>query len=263
MAWIMDTYSMHHGYSVPAVVTGKPVAIGGSEGRTEATALGCLFVIQDAASYLGWELPGKSAVIQGFGNVGAGLAHCLHGAGVRVVAASDTSGGIYREDGLDVPAAIRYKQEKGSLAGFPDAEPVGNAELLELPCDILAPCALENQITAENAERIQATMIAEGANGPTTTEADEILYQRGVMVLPDVLANCGGVTVSYFEWVQDLQYFFWDEAEINQKLERVMKRAFQSVLAMSKEHEVDMRVAAQMLAISRVAEATRIRGIFP
>jgi glutamate dehydrogenase (NAD(P)+) len=263
MAWIMDTYSMQRGFSIPAVVTGKPVSIGGSEGRTEATAMGCLYVIQDAAEHRGWDLGGLTAVVQGFGNVGAGLANCLHEVGTKVVAVSDSSGGIFRGDGLDIALAIRYKRETGSLAGFPGAEPVSNADLLELPCDILAPCALESQITRENAGRIRARMVAEGANGPTTTDADEILFRRGVMVLPDILANAGGVTVSYFEWVQDLQFFFWEEAEINAKLEKIMKRSFKAVLDVSREEEIDMRTAAQMLAISRVAEATRIRGIFP
>jgi glutamate dehydrogenase (NAD(P)+) len=263
MAWIMDTYSMHVGFSAPAVVTGKPVSIGGSEGRTEATSLGCLFVIQEAVERLGWKMPGLTAVVQGVGNVGGGLANHLYRAGVKVIAISDSAGGILRPDGLDIPAVLRQKQETGSLAGFPGAEPIGNADLLELPCDILAPCALENQVTMKNAERVRARMVAEGANGPLTPEADAILARRGIPVLPDVLANAGGVTVSYFEWVQDLQSFFWDEAEINSKLERIMKRAFKAVFDFSKEHEIDMRTAAQMLAISRVAEATRIRGIFP
>lgn len=263
MAWIMDTYSMNKGFSVPAVVTGKPVSIGGSEGRTEATSLGCLFVIEKAISHLGWQMQGLTVAVQGFGNVGAGLAKLLHRSGAKVVAVSDSSGGIFRGDALDIPAAQRYKQEKGTLAGFPGAQSISNEELLELPCDVLAPCALESQVTAENAGRVRAKMIAEGANGPLTTEADEILFQRGVFVIPDVLANAGGVTVSYFEWVQDLQSFFWDETEINARLEKIMKRSFDAVLSVSKEHEVTMRTAAQMLAISRVAEATRIRGIFP
>ncbi len=263
MAWIMDTYSMNKGFSVPAVVTGKPVSIGGSEGRTEATSLGCLYVIQEAVAHLGWQMQGLTVAVQGFGNVGAGLAKLIHRAGAKVVAVSDSSGGIFRGDGLDIPSVLRYKQEKGSLTGFPGSEAISNEELLEQPCDILAPCALESQVTGANAGRVRARMIAEGANGPLTTEADEILFKRGVMVLPDILANAGGVTVSYFEWVQDLQSFFWDETEINARLERIMKRAFDAVLGVAKEHDIDMRTAAQMLAISRVAEATRIRGIFP
>jgi glutamate dehydrogenase (NAD(P)+) len=263
MAWIMDTYSMNKGFSVPAVVTGKPVSIGGSEGRAEATSLGCLFVIQEAVAHFGWQMRGLSVAIQGFGNVGGGLASSLYRSGAKVIAVSDSSGGIFRGDGLDIPKAIRHKQETGSLAGFPGSEPIGNDALLELPCDVLAPCALENQVTIGNAERVRARMVAEGANGPLTPEADEILFKRGVPVLPDILANAGGVTVSYFEWVQDLQSFFWDESEINSRLERIMKRSFKAVLDVSKEHEIEMRTAAQMLAISRVAEATRIRGIFP
>jgi len=263
MAWIMDTYSMNVGHSVPAVVTGKPVSIGGSEGRQEATSRGCMYVIQEAAKHLGWSLSGLTAVVQGFGNVGAPLARFLQESGVRVVAVSDSSGGIYNPRGLDVARVTRFKGETSMVTGFPGTERVTNAELLELPCDVLAPCALENQINRTNAERIKARMVAEGANGPVTPDADEVLHRRGIMVLPDILANAGGVTVSYFEWVQDLQSFFWDEAEINLKLEKIMKKAFRAVLGMSQTHEVDLRTAAQMLAISRVAEATRIRGIFP
>ena len=263
MAWIMDTYSMNVSHSVPAVVTGKPVSIGGSEGRQEATSRGCMYVIQEAAKHLGWSLSGLTAVVQGFGNVGAPLARFLQESGVRVVAVSDSSGGIYNPRGLDIARVTRFKAETGVVTGFPGTERVTNAELLELPCDILAPCALENQINRSNAERIKARMVAEGANGPVTPDADEVLHRRGIMVLPDILANAGGVTVSYFEWVQDLQSFFWDEAEINLKLEKIMKKAFRAVLEMSQTHEVDLRTAAQMLAISRVAEATRIRGIFP
>lgn len=263
MAWVMDTYSMNVGYSVPAVVTGKPVSIGGSEGRAEATSRGCLYVIQEAAKHLGWSLNGKTVVIQGFGNVGAPLARFLQAMGVLVVGLSDSSGGIYNPKGLDVTKAQRFKAETGSLVGLLGAERVTNRELLELPCDILAPAALENQITRTNAGRIKAKLIAEGANGPVTPEADEILHDKGVLVLPDVLANAGGVAVSYFEWVQDLQSFFWDEEEINSRLERTMRKAFGAVLQLSQSHEVSLRTSAQMLAISRVAEATRLRGIFP
>jgi glutamate dehydrogenase (NAD(P)+) len=263
MAWIMDTYSMNVGHSVPAVVTGKPISIGGSEGRSEATSRGCLYVIQEAAAHLGWQLHGRTAAIQGFGNVGAPLARLLSDLGVRVIAVSDSTGGIHNPNGLDISAVQKYKQETRSVADFPGSHPISNADLLELECDILAPCALESQITRANASRIRAHLIAEGANGPVTPDADPVLAERGIMVLPDVLANAGGVTVSYFEWVQDLQSFFWDEQEINGRLERIMKRAFKSVLDMAKTHEVDMRTAAQMLAIARVAEATRLRGIFP
>ena len=263
MSWIMDTYSMNVGYSVPAVVTGKPVSIGGSEGRQEATARGCLCVIQEAAKHLRWGLSGLTAVVQGFGNVGAPLARFLQGAGVRVIAVGDSSGGILDPAGLDVARVQRFKAETGAVTGFPGAERITNRELLELPCDILAPAALENQINRTNAERVKARMIAEAANGPVTPEADEVLRQRGTLILPDILANAGGVTVSYFEWVQDLQSFFWDEQEINAKLERIMRKSYQAVLAMAERNGVDLRTAAQMLAISRVAEATQTRGIYP
>ena len=263
MAWIMDTYSMNKGYSVPGVITGKPIIIGGSEGRREATSRGCLFTIREAAKVKGMSLEGCPVVVQGFGNVGGIAAELLHREGAKVVGVSDSRGGIYNPKGLDIPRVVRCKREAGTVMEFPECEKVSNEELLELPCEILVPAALEEQITCDNAEKIKAKIVAEGANGPTTPEADEILFDRGIMVLPDILANAGGVTVSYFEWVQDLQAFFWTEDEINQRLEQVMQRAFREVNEMAEKHKVDMRQAAYMLAVARVAEATKTRGIFP
>ena len=263
MAWIMDTYSMHKGYTVTAVVTGKPVSIGGSEGRNEATGRGCVFTIQQAAERLGLDLAGSTVAVQGFGNAGATAARLLHDLGCRVVAVSDSKGGIANTGGLDLRQVLRHRQETGSVVGFGAATEITNAELLTSECDILVPAALENQITAEIAERIKAKIVAEAANGPTTPDADVILHDRQVFVIPDILCNAGGVTVSYFEWVQDLQNFFWDEAEINRQLHRIMVRSFKQVQRMAQEHDVDLRQGAQMLAISRVAEATRLRGLYP
>jgi glutamate dehydrogenase (NAD(P)+) len=263
MAWIMDTYSMHHGYSVPAVVTGKPLSIGGSEGRNEATATGVLFVTRQAAKRLAMPMKGARVSIQGFGNAGAIAARLFQREGCKVVAVSDTQGGIYNESGLDVGLVMRRKQEQGSVVGFPNAQAVSVQDVLEVPCDILIPAAVEGVITASNAGRIQARIITEAANGPTTPEADRILYENGTLVIPDILANAGGVTVSYFEWVQDLQSFFWGVDEITQKLEVIMNQAFASVVEQADRHNCEMRLAANMLAISRVAEATQVRGIYP
>jgi len=263
MAWIMDTISMHEGYSVPAVVTGKPLAIGGSEGRNEATASGVLYVIRRAADYLGMDLRGARVAIQGFGNAGSIAARLLHREGCRIVALSDTQGGIYNEQGLDPLQVLRHKQERGTVAGFANSQPVTNAQLLEVPCDILVPAATEGQITGRNAHRVQARIIAEAANGPTTPEADRIFFDRGVFVIPDILANAGGVTVSYFEWVQDIQSFFWTGEEIAARLEHIMNRAFKAVLEKATTYNVDMRTAAYMVAVARVAEATQLRGIYP
>ena len=264
MAWIMDTYSMHKGFSVPAVVTGKPLSVGGSEGRREATSRGCLFTIREAAKELRMDLKGRPVVVQGFGNVGAIAAELLSDLeGCRIVGVSDSRGGIYNPKGLDVKRALLIKKEAGSVTNYPDADRVTNEELLELPCDILVPAALEKQITEGNADKIKAKVVAEGANGPTTPEADAIFYDRRVMVLPDILANAGGVTVSYFEWVQDLQSLFWSEEEVNAKLEQVMRRAFRDVYSAANKYEVGMREAAYVVAVSRVAEAARARGIYP
>ena len=263
MAWIMDTYSMHEGFSSPAVVTGKPLSIGGSEGRNDATATGVLFVTRQAARRLGMPLKGARVSIQGYGNAGSIAARLFHNEGCKVVAVSDTRGGIYNESGLDPAAVLRYKQEQGSVKGFPLAQTIGVQDVLEVPCDILIPAATEGVITEANADRVQARIISEAANGPITPEADKILLKNGIVVVPDILANAGGVTVSYFEWVQDIQSFFWGVEEITQKLEVIMNRSFAAVAEKADQFSCDMRLAANMLAISRVAEATQIRGIYP
>jgi len=263
MAWMMDTYSMHQGYSIPAVITGKPLAIGGSEGRLEATARGVQVVTREALKMLNM-LPERCAmVIQGFGNVGGIAARLLSETGCKIVGLSDIKGGIYNASGIDVQKALRYSKEHGNLAGLPGTEEGTNAELLELPCDILIPAALENQLTGQNASRIQARLIVEAANGPTTPEAEHILNDRGVMIVPDILANAGGVTVSYFEWVQDLQRFFWAEQEINSRLESIMKRSFEAVRQKADEQQTNLRMGAYLLAVARVAEATELRGVYP
>ena len=263
MAWIMDTYSILKGHTVLGVVTGKPLEVGGSLGREAATAQGVVYATREAALHRGLELEGASACVQGFGNVGHHTARLLSELGVRVVAVSDVEGGIYREAGLDIAAVAAYMDVTGSVVGFPAAEAISNAHLLELPVDILAPCAIEGQITAHNAQRIQARIVVEGANGPTTPAADEILAERDVLVVPDILANGGGVTVSYFEWVQNTQKLFWTEEDINCRLDAVMTRAFGEVLALAIRHKVTMRTAAYILAIGRVAEAASWRGVYP
>ena len=263
MAWIMDTYSMHHGYSIPAVVTGKPLSVGGSEGRMEATGRGVFIVTREACRVLGLHFAGAKVIVQGFGNVGSVTARLLHEAGCRVVGISDVYGAVYNEHGIDVERAQHHVHEHGSLQGLPDTMPVDGKELLEMPCDILIPAALEGQLTHANAERIKARLIIEAANGPTTTEADAIFQERGIPVVPDILANAGGVTVSYFEWVQDLQHFFWAEDEINQRLERIMVRSFNAVNAKRDEQNCDFRMGAYLLSVSRVAEATQVRGVYP
>ncbi len=264
MAWIMDTYSMMHGHSVPAVVTGKPVTIGGSSGRIEATGRGVLFITQAACVDHGVALEGARVAVQGFGNVGSVAAKLLSDAGAKIVAISDSNGGLYNADGLgDIDEILALKHEHGFIPDGARGARVTNAELLELPVDILIPAALEGQIHGGNAARIQAPMIIEAANGPTTPEADRILNAKGVYVVPDILANAGGVIVSYFEWVQDLQSFFWEEDEVNVKLKRIIERAFREVVAVRDEHACTMREAAYILAVRRVVEATEVRGIFP
>ncbi|MBV9229932.1 MAG: Glu/Leu/Phe/Val dehydrogenase [Chloroflexi bacterium] len=263
MAWVMDTYSMHRGYSVPAVITGKPLAIGGSEGRLEATARGVQVVTREALRDRGMQPDHCSVVIQGFGNVGSIAARLLSELGCKVVALSDIKGGVYNPNGIDVHTALRYSKEHGNLTGLPGAEMVTNAELLELPCDVLVPAALENQLTRKNAGRVQARLVIEAANGPTTPEADLIFNDRGITVVPDILANAGGVTVSYFEWVQDLQRFFWVEQEINNRLEAIMTRSYQAVREKALEQETNLRMGAYLLAVARVAEATELRGVYP
>lgn len=263
MAWLMDTYSMHAGHTVPAVVTGKPVSIGGSEGRVDATGLGVVIVTAEALKHYGSSINGARVVVQGFGNVGNAAARIFHKYGAKVIAVSDIKGGIYNENGLDIPELLDYNKANGTVIGFPKAQPVTNSQLLELPCDVLVPAAMQNQITSSNACRIKAGMVVEGANGPTTPEADIILRDKGIRLLPDVLANAGGVTVSYFEWVQDLQSFFWSEAQVNRRLGRIMKHALSEVLNIADARKVDLRTAAYILGVSRVAEATITRGIYP
>lgn len=262
MAWIMDTYSQHRGYAVPGVVTGKPVAIGGTLGRREATGRGVVYTILEAAKHLRIDLAKCSATVQGFGNVGLIAAKELAALGVKIVAANDSSGGVRNDQGLPIDDLIRYKEKNQRLEGFPHGEKVSGKELLEHQCDILIPAAGEMQITAENAARLKCRILAEGANGPTTREADDILMDKGVFVIPDILANAGGVIVSYFEWVQDLQNFFWTEDEVNKKLRDILVRAFHEVLDMSQKQKVDMRLAALMIGINRVARAMLWRGLY-
>jgi glutamate dehydrogenase/leucine dehydrogenase len=263
MAWIMDTYSMEKGYSVPGVVTGKPICIGGSQGRREATARGALYTMQEACKHLKMNLKGSKAIVQGFGNAGSIAAKLLSDEGVVVVGVSDSSGGIYNEKGLNVDEVIKIKGETGSVMHYSNASKVDRREILLQPCDILVPAAYENQIDEEYARKIHAKIIAEAANGPTTPEADRILHERGVFLIPDILANAGGVTVSYFEWVQDIQALFWSENEINNKLKEIMTRAFANVLKVSLDRKIDMRTAAYVVGVGRVAEALTIRGIYP
>jgi len=263
MAWMMDTYSMHVGYTAPAVVTGKPIPLGGSEGRNEATAQGAVYTLMDAAKHLGMDLSKCRVAVQGFGNAGAIAAQLMSAQGSTIVAVSDSTGAIYRPEGFDPNAVLAWKQEHHSVLGFPGTRDISNEELLEVDCDILIPAALENQITARNAGRIKARLIGEAANGPTTPEADEILYKNGKFVIPDILCNAGGVTVSYFEWVQDLDRDFWSIEQVNEKLRRIMTKAFASTLDMSLTKKVNMRTAAYMLAVQRVADATSVRGLYP
>jgi glutamate dehydrogenase (NAD(P)+) len=263
MAWIFDTYSMNKGHSVLGVVTGKPVMIGGSLGREEATARGALYCVRQGVQKQGMRLDGLTAAVQGFGNVGSHLARFLAEDGAKVIAVSDSMTGLHNPNGIDVQAAIAHKQETGTLAGLRGAEEITNDELLLLDCDLLAPCALEQVITTENADKVRAKIVCEGANGPVTPSADEILEDRGVLVLPDVLANAGGVVVSYFEWVQGLQEYFWKEAEVNAKLNDITTRAFNETWETQQSRGTSMRLAAYGLAVQRVAEATTTRGLYP
>lgn len=264
MAWIMDTYSMNIGHSVPGVVTGKPLSVGGSQGRTEATGRGILYITQEALAWLGRPLAGATVAVQGFGNVGATAVRLLIEAGAKVVAVSDIAGGIYRSTGFSWDELRSARTRRTSLqATVTGADRITNAELLELPVDILIPAALEDQLTIENAPRVRARLIVEGANGPTTPEADQILHENGIVLVPDILANAGGVVVSYFEWVQDLQSFFWEEDEVNAKLAKIMRRAFNEVRALHEREGVTLREAANMIGVGRVAEALLTRGIYP
>ncbi len=263
MSWIMDTYSQNQGYSVPGVVTGKPVSIGGSRGRAGATSRGVMYTIFSTLKTLGIGIEEVSVAIQGYGKVGGHAAQLLHDAGCRVVAVSDHEGGLYREKGLDPEAINRHKHEAATVAGFPGAEPITNQELLEIECDLLVPAAIEGVITVKNADNIGAKVIVEAANGPVTFEADKVLNDRGIFVVPDILANSGGVTVSYFEWVQDIQAYFWSEEEVNERLRGIMERAFGEVHQLSVDKELTMRQAAQWIGVGRVAEAHLTRGLFP
>jgi glutamate dehydrogenase (NAD(P)+) len=263
MAWIMDTYSMTLGHSAPGVVTGKPVFLGGSLGRHEATARGCVYVIRCAFDVQNIDYARATAAIQGFGNAGSIAAELLHRIGTKVIAVSDSNGGILDRKGLDIPNVVAHKAKTGSVAGFPGAKPIASEEVLELDCDVLIPAALENQITLANADRVQAKIVAEAANGPTTPGADRILFEKGIVVIPDILANAGGVTVSYFEWVQDLQELFWDVDDVNRKLEKIMGKAFGDVHKSARDYKVDMRTGAYILAVDRVVKATEARGIWP
>ena len=263
MAWIMDTYSMNKGYPVHGVVTGKPISLGGSLGRNEATGRGVFYTTVSSCEHLGIPLKGARVVVQGFGNAGSIAAELFHGAGAKVLAVNDTRGCIFNEKGLDIPAVVAFKQRTGTVVGFPGAQSIKPEELLALECEILVPAALENAITAENAHTIRARVVAEAANGPVTPEADRILDQKGVFLIPDILCNAGGVTVSYFEWVQDENHLFWDENDVNTRLEKVMKRAFNDVLKIHLDHKANMRLAANMLGVGRVAETSRVRGLYP
>lgn len=270
MAWMMDTYSMNVGYSAPGVVTGKPIDIGGSEGRLTATGRGAMFVVNEALKYKKIKPSDCTVSIQGFGNVGSATAQFLYELGCKIVGVTDISGGLFNKKGIDIPKLLEYVKNnpKKTIEGFADGDFVigvkkANDELFNLDVDILAPCALENQITKENAPKIKAKIIAEGANGPTTPEADEILHKNGVMVLPDILTNAGGVTVSYFEWVQDLQSHFWQLENIDKELKRIITKSFCDIIAITEKEKVDMRLAAYILAVSRVATAVKLRGVYP
>jgi glutamate dehydrogenase (NAD(P)+) len=263
MAWIMDTYSMTKGRTSLGVVTGKPISIGGSEGRNEATARGCLVAVEEACKVKKMPLRGASVAIQGFGNAGSIAARLFAEKKARVIAISDSRGGVFNSRGIDPLKAARYKERSGTVVGMPGTSRISNDDLLTMKCDILIPAALENVITLNNADQIKAKIVAEAANGPTTPHADEVLARKGVTMIPDILANAGGVTVSYFEWVQDLQSFFWSESEVNAKLEMVMRRAFHEVYEMARKHRTHMRTGAYVLAVGRVADATLVRGLFP
>jgi glutamate dehydrogenase (NAD(P)+) len=263
MAWMMDTYSMHAGYSVPGVVTGKPIGLGGSEGRADATGMGVAFSVQRAAHNLGMELEGARIAVQGFGNVGEAAARILSGMGARIVAITDIGGGVHDPDGLDVAQLKRHLEETGTIANAPRTRPIDNAELLAMDVDVLVCAALEGQLTAENAGDVRARIVAEGANGPTTPEADAILNERGILVIPDILCNAGGVIVSYFEWVQNLQSYHWTPKDVADRLRGVMTSAFDEVWQARDERSIDMRLAALSIAVGRVALAQRLRGLYP
>jgi glutamate dehydrogenase (NAD(P)+) len=263
MAWIMDTYSMTVGHSTLGVVTGKPVALGGSRGREEATARGCWYAIREACKVRNLHVKDARVVIHGFGSVGTTTAWLLHEDGAKIIGLSDSSGGVVNLKGLNIEAALAQKRMTGKLGGLPNADRVSNEELLELKCDILVPAALENQVTAENGARVKASIVAEAANAAVTPSADDILIKKDCFLIPDILCNAGGVIVSYFEWVQDLQGLFWSEIEVNNQLEKIMVRSFKEVLEVAQKRKLSMRVAAYVQAVGRVADATNVRGLFP
>jgi len=263
MAWMMDTFSMNTGYTVPGIVTGKPLEIGGSLGRESATARGTVYTVESGAKLIGLDLSKATCAVQGFGNAGSNAARLISELGTKVVAVSDSQGGIFSSKGLDTDAVNQHKKETGSVVGFAGAEDISNEDLLTIDCDVLIPAALENAITEKNAAGVKAKIIAEAANGPTTPEADKILEKKNVFIIPDILANSGGVTVSYFEWVQNVQHLFWKEEEINERLRTIMDNAFKSVVEYKEKYNVYMRIAANMLGINRVARAAKLRGLYP
>jgi glutamate dehydrogenase (NAD(P)+) len=263
MAWMMDTYSMTQGRSVPGVVTGKPLLVGGSQGRREATGRGIVYALYEAARHLGQELKGRRVVVQGFGNVGSVVARLLWREGCHIVGVADVNGGIWNPRGLDIRQLAAHVSGSGSVVGFPDTDAISNADILEQPCDVLVPAAVGSQLRHDNAERVKAAIVAEGANGPSTPEADVVLRERGVTVIPDILANAGGVVVSYFEWVQGLQHYFWRESEITTRLQEIMTRAFGRVWAVASKEGTDLRTAALLEGVGRVAEAYKARGLYP
>lgn len=263
MAWIMDTYSTNVGHTVPSVVTGKPVSIGGSFGRTDATGRGVAYCARRAVEHLGLKTTSPTVAIQGFGNVGSVTARLLHESGYTIVAVSDVHGGIYNPNGLDIPRVLAYISEMGKVSDYPNAEAVTNSQLLQLPCDILIPAALANQIHQDNVNGLQCRIVVEGANGPTSPDADQYLHEKGVLVVPDILANAGGVTVSYFEWVQGLMHLFWSEEEVNNRLEQIMGRACDQVFEMTKKAGLRPRMSALRIGVSRLAEAKKLRGLYP
>ena len=262
MAWIMDTYSMHVRHTVTAVVTGKPLELGGSLGRREATGRGCMIVCDEALKRFGWRRDATRVIVQGFGNVGSQAARLMHEAGYKVIGVADIEGGLFNPNGLDLPQLLEFAKEHGTVKGFPGGEEIGNQEILEQDCEVLLPAATESVITSKNAGKIKTRILVEGANGPTTSPADDILFDRGVFVIPDSLANAGGVTVSYFEWVQDRQGYFWPEGMVNERLKHIMVAAFNNVTAYGEKHHVNNRIAAYMLAIERVAFSLKLRGIY-
>jgi glutamate dehydrogenase (NAD(P)+) len=263
MSWIMDTYSVSVGYAEPGVVTGKPIAVGGSLGRNEATSRGCVFTIHSLLRRLNRQVEDQTVAVQGYGNVGYHAAQIIHDDGAKIIAVADSRGGVFNPKGLDPRALAKHKEQTGSVTDYPDADNITNEELLELDCSILIPAAMENQITQKNADRIRADIVAEGANGPTTPAADQILFEKGKYHLPDILANAGGVTVSYFEWVQGLERYFWTEEEVNSKMKGIMDRAFEEVWELAQKEKVTMRMASYMLAVKRVTEAMLLRGLHP